>query len=140
MTPIKMTLKEVHNNALRQTAALRCRFRALCGWLRCAIAHIGPWRTGRGFLHAHRGCQCAPVWRKGDQDRRESSTFSREGPDVYAYTLGTTTSTPSTSRFLFHFSCKTGRAFQGFCQICPSLRSSPNTLNRLIPRCNLCDF
>ena len=38
MTPLKMTLKEVHDNALRQTAAPRCRFRALCGWLRCAIA------------------------------------------------------------------------------------------------------
>ena len=31
--PLKMTLNEVHDNALRQTAALRCRFRALCGWL-----------------------------------------------------------------------------------------------------------
>ena len=31
--PLKMTLNEVHDNALRQTAAPRCRFRALCGWL-----------------------------------------------------------------------------------------------------------
>ena len=42
MTPIKMTLKEVHDNALRQTAAPRCRFRALCGWLWCATGRIWP--------------------------------------------------------------------------------------------------
>ena len=45
--PLKMTLKEVHDNALRQTAAPRCRFRALCGWLRCAIARPLAHEVGR---------------------------------------------------------------------------------------------
>ena len=60
--PIKMTLKEVHDNALRQTAALGCRFRALCGWLakgRCEggrdsaalrLRHLGAARGGPGNL------------------------------------------------------------------------------------------
>ena len=91
--PLKMTLNEVHDNALRQTAALRCRFsfaailliqvdrlHLIGKWIFDLLGHnclflcptfgvhfnIGPWRTRWGVLYVHSGCRCAAGWRKDD--------------------------------------------------------------------------